>query len=118
MGFLRRPRPGRRCCINRKAANKGRSDRRNMNQTTEATGRTLDDAKRAAAEALGVSVDDLEVEVLEESAKGLFAKTNYRVKASARASAAEPAEVEKPEKAEKPEEPEKSEKPERAEKPE
>lgn len=61
-----------------------------MNQT-EATGRTLEDAKNAAAQALGLSVDDVEFEVIEESAKGLFAKTNYRVRAMPRA-----AEVEKP----------------------
>jgi spoIIIJ-associated protein len=74
-----------------------------MNQTTEATGRTLEDAKRAAAEALGMGVDDLDFEVIEESAKGLFAKTNYRVKASVRAAQAEPEKAEKPERAPKPE---------------
>ena len=71
-----------------------------MNQTTEATGRTLDEAKRAAAETLGSAVEDLDFEVIEESSKGLFAKTNYRVKATARAAA--PKETEKPAKAEKP----------------
>jgi len=82
-----------------------------MNQTTEATGRTLEDAKRAAAEALGMGVDDLEFEVVEESAKGLFAKTNYRVKASVRTAQAE---TEKPEKAEKQDKPERAPRPERA----
>ncbi len=53
-----------------------------MAQTTEASGRTLDEAKKAAAEALGVSIDECEFEVLEEASKGLFAKTNYRVKAT------------------------------------
>lgn len=87
-----------------------------MNEITEATGRTLDDAKRAAAEAIGVSVDELDFEVLEESAKGLFAKTNYRVRASVKA-AAEP-EPEKPAKAEKPARAERAERPERAPRPE
>ncbi|MGI8922528.1 MAG: protein jag [Fimbriimonadales bacterium] len=54
-----------------------------MPQTAEATGRTLDEAKHAAAEALGVPGEDCEFEVLEEAAKGLFAKTNYRVRATA-----------------------------------
>jgi spoIIIJ-associated protein len=53
-----------------------------MNQTIEATGRTLDEAKRAAAESLGISVDECDFQVLEEASKGLFAKTNYRVKAT------------------------------------
>ncbi len=51
-------------------------------QTIEATGRTLDEAKRAAADALGVSVDDCSFEVVEEGAKGLFAKNNYKVRAA------------------------------------
>lgn len=73
-----------------------------MNQTTEATGRTLDDAKKAAAESLGVSVDDLDFEVIEESAKGLFAKTNYRVKATLKAAEAKAeAPKDKPERAPK-----------------
>lgn len=87
-----------------------------MNQMTEATGRTLEDAKRAAAEALGMGVDDLDFEVVEESAKGLFAKTNYRVKASVRTAQAEPEKPEKPEKAEKPERAERAPRPERAKK--
>lgn len=53
-----------------------------MAETTEATGRTLDEAKKAAAEALGVSVDQCDFEVIEGASKGLFAKTNYRVKAT------------------------------------
>jgi spoIIIJ-associated protein len=67
-----------------------------LNQTTETTGRTLDDAKNAAAAALGVSVDELEFEVVEESAKGLFAKTNFKVRATMKSSA-EP-QIEKPSK--------------------
>jgi spoIIIJ-associated protein len=86
-----------------------------MNQTTEATGRTLDDAKKAASDMLGVGVEELDFEVLEESAKGLFAKTNYRVRATAKAAAPEekPAKPEKPEKAEKPEKPERPARPEK-----
>lgn len=61
-----------------------------LNQTTEATGRTLDDAKSAAAQALGMNVTELDFEVVEESAKGLFAKTNYRVRASVKAKEEEP----------------------------
>jgi spoIIIJ-associated protein len=76
-----------------------------MNQTTEATGRTLDEAKRAAAEALGMGVDDVDFEVIEESSKGLFAKANYRVKATVRAEEAK--EAEKPAKAERAEKPKK-----------
>jgi spoIIIJ-associated protein len=72
-----------------------------MADTTEATGRTLEDAKKAAAEALGLSVDQCEFTVLEESSKGLFAKTNFRVRATA-ASSSEPAKPAKPEKPEKP----------------
>lgn len=81
-----------------------------MNQTTEATGRTLEEAKKAAAETLGVGVEELDFEVLEESAKGLFAKTNYRVRASAKAADA-PAPAPAPE--EKPAKPERAEKPEK-----
>lgn len=53
-----------------------------MSETAEATGRTLDEAKKAAAEKLGVSVDQCEFEVIEGASKGLFAKTNYKVVAS------------------------------------
>jgi spoIIIJ-associated protein len=41
---------------------------------------------------LGLTIDDCNFEVIEESAKGLFAKTNYKVKATAKAKGApEPA---------------------------
>lgn len=60
-----------------------------MNQTIEATGRTLEEAKRAAAQSLGTSVEECDFQVLEEASKGLFAKTNYRVRASVKT--AEPA---------------------------
>lgn len=49
-------------------------------QVTEITGKSLDEAKAAAAQQLGVSVDQLEVTVLEET-KGLFGKTNVRIRA-------------------------------------
>ncbi|MCH8274513.1 MAG: Jag N-terminal domain-containing protein [Armatimonadetes bacterium] len=61
-----------------------------MAETTEATGRTLEEAKRSAAQALGVPTDSCEFEVLEQSSKGLFAKTNYRVRATVVAPAGEP----------------------------
>lgn len=50
-------------------------------QVTEITGKSLDEAKAAAAQQLGVSVDQLEVTVLEET-KGLFGKTNVRIRAT------------------------------------
>jgi spoIIIJ-associated protein len=55
-----------------------------MPETVEATGRTLEEAKMAAAGMLGVAVEDCEFEVSEEGSKGLFAKTNYRVTARLR----------------------------------
>jgi spoIIIJ-associated protein len=89
-----------------------------MSKTTEATGRTLEEAKRAAADALGVSIDDLAFEVLEQAAKGLFAKGNYKVRATAAATAdageGEPAAKKKPSRATKTE---KVEKPAKVEKP-
>ncbi|MEO7454238.1 MAG: RNA-binding cell elongation regulator Jag/EloR [Fimbriimonadales bacterium] len=84
-----------------------------MNQTTEATGRTLEDAKKAAAEMLGMGVDELDYEVIEESAKGLFAKTNYRVRASAKAAAPVEEPAANPEKPAKPERPARAARPER-----
>lgn len=51
-------------------------------QTATATGRTLDEAKRAAADALGVNVYDCEFEVIEQGSKGLFAKDNFKVRAT------------------------------------
>ncbi len=53
-----------------------------MSNPIEATGRTLEEAKRAAADQLGVSIDDCEFEVLEQGSKGLFAKSNFKVRAS------------------------------------
>lgn len=55
-----------------------------MSNKIEATGRTLDEAKRAAADQLGVSVEECEFEVLEQGSKGLFAKSNFKVNAVAK----------------------------------
>lgn len=52
-----------------------------MENVVEATGRTVEDAKQVAAEMLGVPVEQCEFEVLESQSKGLFAKTNVRVRA-------------------------------------
>ncbi len=53
----------------------------------EVTGKTLEEAKKAAAKKLGVEVSQIEVTVLEES-KGLFGKSSVRISASAPQSAA------------------------------
>lgn len=52
-----------------------------MTESTEATGRTLEEAKRAAAQALGRSVEECEFEIIEQKAGGLFARDNFRVRA-------------------------------------
>ncbi|MCC7434003.1 MAG: KH domain-containing protein [Methanoregulaceae archaeon] len=49
-------------------------------QVTEITAKSLDEAKAQAAKQLGVSVDQLNVQVLEET-KGLFGKSNVRIRA-------------------------------------
>lgn len=49
-------------------------------QSVEATGKSLAEATKAAAKQLGVAPESLSVTVLEES-KGLFGKTNVRVRA-------------------------------------
>ncbi len=63
-------------------------------QSIEVTGKSLDEAKAAAATKLGVAVDALTVTVLEET-KGLFGKSTVRIKAAvieaAPAKAAKPA---------------------------
>jgi spoIIIJ-associated protein len=53
-----------------------------IGDTAEATGRTLEEAKRLAAQALGASPEDCEYEVIEQASRGLFAKSNYRVRAT------------------------------------
>jgi len=57
-------------------------------ETIEITAKSVDDAKQAAAERLGVSAAEVEVVVLEET-KGLFGKGSVRVKASTKPAAAE-----------------------------
>ena len=52
----------------------------------ELSAKSLEEAKKSAAEKLGVSVDQVEVKVLEE-VKGLFGKTSFRVSAHVIASA-------------------------------
>lgn len=49
-------------------------------QVIEVTAKSLDEAKAQAASQLGVSVDQLNVQVLEET-KGLFGKSNIRIRA-------------------------------------
>lgn len=49
-------------------------------QQVEVSGKTLDEARRTAAAKLGVSVDEIEATVLEES-KGLFGKGQVRIRA-------------------------------------
>jgi len=49
-------------------------------QAIEVTAKTLDEAKKSAAQKLGVGVESVDVTVLEET-KGLFGKTTVRVKA-------------------------------------
>lgn len=71
-------------------------------QSIEITGKSLDDAKKLAAEQLGVSPGELTVTVLEES-KGLFGKSSIKIQASvAEAKPAKAAKAVKAEKAEKP----------------
>lgn len=52
-----------------------------MAEGAEGTGRTLEEARQKAAEALGLPVDDCEFEILEQQARGLFSKANFRVRA-------------------------------------
>jgi spoIIIJ-associated protein len=54
-----------------------------MTDWIEASGKTLEEAKEAAANELGVAVDELEVEVIEEAAKGLFGLGQHKVRIKA-----------------------------------
>lgn len=67
-----------------------------MPEQVEATGRTLEEAKRHAAEQLGLPVERCEFEVIEQANKGLFAKTNFKVRATPAAEAEAEAEAEAP----------------------
>jgi spoIIIJ-associated protein len=49
-------------------------------QPIEVTAKSLDEAKKAAADKLGVDIDRVETTVIEQT-KGLFGKTNFRVSA-------------------------------------
>lgn len=71
-------------------------------QSIEITAKSLDEAKKQAATQLGVDAKDITVTVIEET-KGLFGKTNVRVRAEvAEAPAPKAAKAAKPAKAEKP----------------
>ena len=59
-------------------------------QSIELTAKNVEEAKQMAAERLGVSADQVQVSVLEET-KGLFGKSQVRVKAEAAAPAPAPA---------------------------
>ncbi|HRI44558.1 MAG TPA: RNA-binding cell elongation regulator Jag/EloR [Fimbriimonadaceae bacterium] len=58
-------------------------------ETIEVQGKSLDEAKRTAAEKLGVEIDRIAAEVLEES-KGLFGKAVVRIRASVQEIVAKP----------------------------
>ena len=78
-----------------------------MSKVIEKTGKTVDEAKAAAAEELGVEPDDLDVEVLELPTKrlfGLFGETPAKIRASVKE---KPAVIEPPVVEEKIIEPEK-----------
>lgn len=70
--------------------------------TIEIQGKTLDEAKRAAAEKLGVDIARVQAEVIEE-VKGLFGKGSVRIKASVKPEAPKRGRPAKPEPAAKPE---------------
>ncbi len=65
-------------------------------QSIEITARNVEEAKKQAATQLGVDASSLEVTVLEET-KGLFGKSNVRVRAEVKSAA--PAKAEKPSRA-------------------
>lgn len=74
-------------------------------QTIEVTGKSVEEATKTAATKLGVEGSQLNVTVLEET-KGLFGKSNVRIRAEVKAAAAKPEpKAEKPAKAEKAEKP-------------
>lgn len=65
-----------------------------MVEGAEATGRTLEEARQKAAEALGLSTEECEFEVIEQQARGLFSKSNFRVRAVPKEAASAPAPAE------------------------
>lgn len=52
-----------------------------MAEGAEGTGRTLEEARQKAAEVLGLSIEECEFEVVEQQSRGLFSKSNFRVRA-------------------------------------
>ncbi len=60
-----------------------------MTDWIESSGKTLEEAKAAAAQELSVAVDELEVEVIEEGAKGLFGLGQPKVSIRAAVAGAE-----------------------------
>ncbi|MFI5385040.1 MAG: RNA-binding cell elongation regulator Jag/EloR [Fimbriimonadales bacterium] len=64
-------------------------------QSIEITGKSVDEAKKSAASKLGVAEGDLTVTVLEET-KGLFGKSNVRIRAEVAKSTPKKAVVEAP----------------------
>ncbi|HWA83869.1 MAG TPA: RNA-binding cell elongation regulator Jag/EloR [Fimbriimonadaceae bacterium] len=64
-------------------------------QSIEVTGKSVDEAKKSAAAKLGVAVEELTVTVLEET-KGLFGKSNVRIRAEVVPAAPNAAVVEVP----------------------
>lgn len=63
-----------------------------MSNVIEVTGKSIDEARKLAAEKLGVDQDSLKVEILEESkGKGLFGQSKVRIKAEAPVATAAPA---------------------------
>jgi len=65
-------------------------------QSIELTAKSVDEARTTAAAKFGVSPDDVQVTVIEQT-KGLFGKTNVRVKAETAAAAPAPAPAPAPE---------------------
>lgn len=58
-------------------------------QSIETTGKSVEEATKTAASKLGVSAEELSVTVIEET-KGLFGKSNVRIKAEVKAAAPAP----------------------------
>src|SRR5689334_21364085 len=65
-------------------------------QSIELTAKSVDEARVTAAAKFGVSPNDVQVTVIEET-KGLFGKTNVRVRAESTAAVPTPAPVPAPE---------------------
>ena len=71
-----------------------------MANVIEKTGKTVDEAVKAAAEELGVAESELEVEILETPVKrlfGLFGETPAKIRASIKEPEPKPVEVKEPE---------------------